>query len=319
MDTRYPTFDPSDVVVLGGDLLNQICRDLERLSRLSFSRDFQVSDNKSGMTVSVNLPPGARTLKITTSTSLAGGVYNVQVGQGSPYIDPAVDSAIPQTNETFSANNTAYLENTPEVNHANSHWLPNGAFILAYPSGSTSTDHKPIYRIYLNGPTVDFQIIDYDADAQYTLKTLSGASTASSGSAFTAPAGMAEAGSVDALGCNLDESALPGNRLEKNKWGQGNVVGATAAGLRIVYFHGGCGRTTNLITLSRGTYGSPDATTWQRDVDGKGVIWEAFWFGFDAGSGNIFMMTRKPTYDARGMLWKVSAETQANLGTNPCP
>jgi hypothetical protein len=320
MVSRLPRYDDSQVVVMTGALINQIFREIERLSRLQFSSDFQVSQTIAGTNVSLTAPIRPNTLQIDSYAD-AGGLYLCKSYKGFPYIDPTVDSALPQNNESLVSTADCYLENTPEVDLVGSHYLPIGANIMAIPTGQTSTDNLPIFRIYIGGGVVSFLYNSINADALYNGKTLSGTSTQTSGTAFTAPAGMTAAAANDCLVCSLFESGLVGNRIQLGSYGEGLVVGATSAGLKIIYAQGGRGTTTSPTTLPHGSYGSPDGTTWNRDSGtgaGTPVIFDPFWMGYDATSGNFFMMTRVASYDARGMIYKVSGETQTTIGTTAC-
>jgi hypothetical protein len=314
----FARFNDTDVVALRGSVLNLLFDRLDMLTGMQFSRDFSVKKSSGGISISLNGPPLRRTLNISGSAA-AGGIYECKTITGQPAVDPGTDQAIPQTGETLVSAFDCYLENNSEIKIPGSHWLPIGSNIEAEYRGFSTIDYKPVYRVYTGNPPVAIKFTGNDADAQYTGSVLGLPSTAASGSAFTGPGGMTVPGSDNALICNVDESGLTGHRIATPSFGVGVVVGATSTGLQIVYTHGGVGRVDSPQTLPHGTYGSPDMTTWQRQVDGTPVKFDPFWIGFDSSSKNFFMMTRTPFYDARGLLFSVSVEVQTTIGTNPCP
>ncbi len=120
---------------------------------------------------------------------------------------------------------------------------------------------------------------------------------------------------------NLDEDtsttsdAAGTQRLLTPSYARGTLVGVvTSATTPVVFINGGVGQsTTGLITLPHGSYGSPNLATWSRKTDGKPVKFDPFWIGYDATSGTTFMMTRTAIYDARGILFSVSAEVQTTI------
>lgn len=320
MNTRYPRFDPGDRVILTGSLLNQMLTDIERLSRLNFSPDFKISETAAGTNISLVYGLEANTAKILDYAT-AGGVYKISVGEGTIAIDPTANTAIPQNYETFPATFNAYLENIPELNDSGSHFLPKNSYLLVIPTGGfTTTDNLPVYRVYMGGQIIPFEYFATNGSATYDGKSLSGTSTATGGGGFTAPAGMTVAGTVDCLVCQLDESGLTGNRVMVStpSFGTGVIVGYTSGGIKIVYAHGGYGETANTKVLAHGTYGAANATAWSFVTDACPVQFDPFWLGYDSGSGNFFMMTRTPTFNARGFLFSVTGEVQTTIATSPC-
>lgn len=317
---RYPRFNDTDIVSLRGSVLNQLFSDVEASSSLAFGTDFVVSQTTGGATVNLarRIIPDC-TLNIV-DYSVASGLYQCKQAIGEPLqVDPATSQDIPQTGESFPTSFDCYLENDPELGLSNSHWLPKGSNIEAvYRGQSKDAVPKPVYRVYVDGPPVIFQYVSVNAAAIYNGKVLSGTSSQATGSAFTAPAGMAATGSSNSLICSLFESGLTGNRVALSSWGFGVVVGSTSAGLLIVYAQGGTGATASPKTLPSGTYGLPDTTTYNRDSDGVGCVWTPFKIGYDGTSNTWWFHTRTATYDARGMLYSVTAEAETSQATTNC-
>lgn len=150
---------------------------------------------------------------------------------------------------------------------------------------------------------------------------LTGGPTDSATGALNMPDGMTLGASDKILICNVDEDAGTGvaastHRLSIGTYVEGSYFGQTTESTPcpIFWTHGGVGEpSTGLITLPHGSYGSPNATTWSRNTDGKPVKFDPSWTGYDSTSGNLFTMIRTPIYDARGMLISVSAEVQTNI------
>lgn len=273
-------------------------------------------------------PGSSVTVKITGIRQVSGppiaggGRYNCRVLTGrAAGVDPDTDLDLPDTGETVPGSDNAIFENECETAFPNSHWIVIPSFIEARFVGYDNENPAlPIYRAYIPSPDVPFVITAADGDAQYQVKTLTGASNETIGMAFVAPAGMTVAATWNAIACNLDEQSLSHNRLKVGSYGLGQVVGATPEGKGIIFFHGGVGRINSPKTLLIGTYAAPDTTAWNRDTDGTPVkvnqvvsVW-----GFDAASSKIWFNWRTLLTDARGMEFSWSAESQTTIDTSAC-
>lgn len=147
--------------------------------------------------------------------------------------------------------------------------------------------------------------------------------TDSAAADLTMPDGMTA--SVSCLIINEEEdSALGmvsgGHLLQVNTYVVGMYGGMSkeTPPRPIVLVRGGTGAIASTLVLPHGYYGSPDATTWNRYANACPVKYDAFWWGTDSGSNTVFMMTRTPTFDARGNLLSVSAEVQTTISGNAC-
>lgn len=194
--------------------------------------------------------------------------------------------------------------------------LSTGIYVIMRFAGYKSAG-VPAYLFVCPRTGVPVKITSAGTSGQYAGKILTGNSTASTGSGFTAPAGMTLG--PDAIICNLDESGLTGNRLKPNTFGLGEIVGLSSDGTQIVYIHGGVGATASPKNLPFGS-SSPDATTWKRDDDAVPLTIQLSTGSWWDTSGLRWMYNyRTFTFDARGMVVEVSAETDAVIiGTTPC-
>jgi hypothetical protein len=251
--------------------------------------------------------------------------------------DCSVDLDLPDTGESETIT-TAIFENTCESAFPYSHWLytdltsppPPLPFIEARFAGyDNSNPAVPIYRGTCPSPNVPFQI-PYSGTlgigGAYEALILAGPSTATA-AAHDMPGGMTPPAAYNAIAINLDEDGLTGWRLKVPSYAIGQIVGATPTGKAIIYFHGGVGTPTgsggaSVISLPIGTFGSPDATTYNRDTDAAPVQFNfmtAMGLALDEDDNVVLYYNyRTALADARGMIYSVTAEQQVSGNVTLC-
>lgn len=221
-------------------------------------------------------------------------------------------------NETTFEPNVYTVTNLAEAQAGSHNLLVGKPYRIVKVDGWNDDSGQSRWVMDIEIPGVPVKITGNDTgDAQYNGRILGGTTTAAPGSAFTSPAGMTVPGSDDALICNLDESGLTGHRLKTNTFLIGEVVGQTTETppRSIVFVHGGVGATASPVTLS-GSGTTADTSTWGRDSDAVGLVTtdvsRVLW---DSTGDVLYAFTRTKTFDARGMLISVSAETRVTVDT----
>jgi hypothetical protein len=264
----------------------------------------------------------------------AGGRYSCVVYTGAVSGQNAsTDLDLPDSGESITITE-AIFENTCESSYPHSHALypdltspppPLPFYEARFAGYDNSNPPVPIFRGTVPLPFVPFQIVYYHNDGTYDAIILGGPSTVNG--AFTAPGGMTPAGSINAIACNLDESGLTGNRVKVPSYAEGQIVGAQASGILIIYFHGGVGTIdgnagNSPVDLPVGPYGLPDQTTWNRD-DNAAPVLVNFMTGWGVALDEddnvvIWYNSRQAKYDARGILYSVTQETQVSGNVTLC-
>ncbi len=163
-------------------------------------------------------------------------------------------------------------------------------------------------------------------NGEYNGRVLSGLSNASASLNLAMPAGMAIAGSDNALVLNVEEDGQTGHRLQSGSYATGAVVGTTSESTprTIVAIRGGAGATASPTTIGGTSLGSEsaDTATWSRAANAtplnvyliSRVVYNA------AGAKTLYSFVRQLSFDARGLLLSVSAETRISVDvTESCP
>jgi hypothetical protein len=156
---------------------------------------------------------------------------------------------------------------------------------------------------------------------KYTGRILSGSSSAPAGTMLAMPEGLSVPPSDNALICNEEEDGQAGHRLSIPCYATGEITG-THDGLQVVMIRGALGSTAVPTTLGDGTGGglSPDSGAWSRASDATPAdVWVQTRTVWDSGSGTLFAFVRRLSFDARGVLYRVSAENQVTVDVaQPC-
>jgi hypothetical protein len=160
---------------------------------------------------------------------------------------------------------------------------------------------------------------------EYNGRILTGTSSASPSSALSMPAGLSIPGSDDALVLNLEEDGASGHRLASGTYAVGVVRGTTSESppRKIVFVEGGVGRTDSPTTLGGASEGSEsaDSSTWARGGGTPLVLYVVSRTVYnEAGDKTLYSFVRPLTFDARGVLVSVGAETRVTVDvTEACP
>lgn len=245
------------------------------------------------------------------------------------YIDravPAPDSSctklLTTTVDTLAGiRGTITATNLAEVAD-NTHLLPSGTLVQVFALYARGGRGAKVY--VFNRPPVQTVIVQITSAApagEYNGKILSGGAAASSGTAFTMPAGMSAPASEDALVLNLEESALSGHRLANGSYALGVVRGSTGdtPPRSIVVIRGGVGRTDSPTTLGSASAGSEtaDGATWSKASDATPVnVYVVSRVVYNpSGDQALYSFVRMMSFDARGLLVSVGAETRVTVDT----
>lgn len=231
-----------------------------------------------------------------------------------------LDRAAPQAGSSSGAVLSAQADNLPGVKQCltatNLAELSTGSHLLA---AGTVVQVAALYtrsgaKLYVfNQPPPGgavVQITGASGGGKYTGSILTGASSAASSGTLAMPEGM-RAG-PGALILNQEEDGQTGHRLKVPCYAVGQIVGVSK-GLTVVMIRGALGATGGPTSLA-GSGLSPDSTTWSRSSDGTPVLItlqaRTFW---DSTGGVLYAYQRNLTFDARGLLVSVSAETQVTV------
>jgi hypothetical protein len=161
---------------------------------------------------------------------------------------------------------------------------------------------------------------------EYSGRILSGISSATASSPLVMPAGMTLPATDNALVLNSEEDSLTGFRLAIGSYATGIVVGKTTDSppRQIVMVRGALGATASPTTVGSATEGSETADTasWSRATSAtpvnlycvSRVVYNA------SGDQTLYQFMRELSFDARGLLLAVSAETRVTVDvTESCP
>jgi hypothetical protein len=190
---------------------------------------------------------------------------------------------------------------------------------------------SPGAKVYVfNQPPAQTVVVQISAAAagagEYSGKVIGGAAMASGATDLSMPAGMVIPASDNALILNVEEDGEPGHRLKNGSYALGVVRGMTADSppRAIVVVSGGIGRTDSPTTLGRTSDASESAesTTWAKATDGSPVnLYVVSRVVYNpAGDQALYSFLRMMSFDARGVLVSVGAETRVTVdATEACP
>lgn len=209
----------------------------------------------------------------------------------------------PGTAECLTATNLAELA-------SGSHLLPAGTVVQVfalYTRGGT--------KLYLfNQPPPDGAAVQITGTAagggKYLGTILGGSSDAVTTGTLAMPEGMTGGGA--ALILNEEEDGQSGHRLQIPCYAVGRIVGSND-GTQIVMIRGALGSTTGGTALA-GSGVSADGTTWSRATNGTPVNvvvqTRTYW---DSTGGVLYGFARTFSFDARGVLAAISAESPVTI------
>jgi hypothetical protein len=221
---------------------------------------------------------------------------------------------LPGLDQCITATNLAELA-------AGTHLLSPGTVVQVF-----ALYTRPGVKLYVfNTPPPDGAVVQITGPAagggKYTGRILTGSSNAVAGGTLNMPEGLTIPDADNALICNVEEDGETGHRLQTPGWAVGQIAGSSG-GLAVVMIRGALGSTQSPMTLGDGSAGGLDAdnSSWNKASDGTPLdLWmesRTFW---DTDSGTLFGYARKLSFDARGVLYAVSGETQYTIDVaQPC-
>ncbi|HZL36327.1 MAG TPA: hypothetical protein VFC78_13495 [Tepidisphaeraceae bacterium] len=250
--------------------------------------------------------------------------YYVQRGvpvrsMGAGDVLSAQAEAIPGVAQCVTATNLAELADQ-------THLLIAGSLVQVF---ALHTRGSPGAKVYVfNQPPVDDAVVKITGPAggagEYLGQILGGKSNASASTNLAMPAGLSA--TLNALILNTEEDGLTGHRLASGSYAVGVVRGTTTDSppRTIVVVRGGLGSQASPLTVcsTSNTSESPDTSTWSRDTDGLPInLYVVSRTVYNpAGDQTLYQFIRKLSFDARGILYAVSAETRDVVDvTEPCP
>lgn len=175
-------------------------------------------------------------------------------------------------------------------------------------------------KLYVfNQPPADGVVVQISGGAsgggKYTGQVLAGDSSAVSAGNLAMPEGMNTSSGPAALILNEDETGLNGHRIAMGSYAVGQVAG-NSNGTAIVIIRGGQGATASPTTLGDGSGGSSsaDSASWSKASDGTPLnVWVQTRTVWDSSSGTLYGYLRNLSFDARGVLYAVSGESQITI------
>ena len=233
----------------------------------------------------------------------------------------AIVDSLPGVAQTLTATNLAELP-------LGSHLLPVGTIVDVFVLYTRSSPGEKVYVFDLKPETaVIVQISSAAGGAgEYSGKILAGIAAASAATDLAMPMGMTVPPADNALILNLEESALAGHRLKNGSYSVGVIRGATAdvPPRPIVLIRGALGRTDSptMLGSTSDTGESAETTTWSRDTDATPVdVYLVSRVVYNpTGDQTLYSFMRKCSFDARGELVSVGAETRVTVDvTEACP
>jgi len=231
-----------------------------------------------------------------------------------------IDRAVPTTNvpplsaradtlpgiaQCLTATNLAEL---PQ----NSHLLPSGTVVHAF--GLPVRSGGKIY--FFNHRPAASAVVQITATAsgggKYTGHLLSTPSSATSSGTLAMPEGLTSG--TSALILNEEEDGQSGHRLAIPCYATGELAGIVA-GQAIVFIRGAPGAISSPSSIF-GSGVSADSGTWSKSTNATPVnitiqtrtVW-------DTSSGTLYAYQRTLSFDARGLLYSISAESQITVDT----
>jgi hypothetical protein len=228
----------------------------------------------------------------------------IATSSGSTALATQADS-LPGLSQCLTATNLAELA-------AGTHRLAKGAIVQVFALYTRAG--KKLY--VFNQPPPDGAVVLISGAAagggKYSGQVLAGDSTAVAAGDLAMPEGLNSSSGPSALILNEEETGLGGHRIAPGSYAVGQIAG-NANGTAIVVIRGGLGATASPTALSGSGLGA-DSTSWSKSSDPTPLdVWvqtRTFW---DSGSGTMFGYLRKFSFDARGVLYAVSGETQITI------
>jgi hypothetical protein len=240
-----------------------------------------------------------------------------QFGSKTTDVLSAKSEQIPGITQCITATNLAELAE-------DTHLLAKGTVVQVFSLLSRGTRGQTVYLFnQAVEQTVVVRIMGNSSGAgEYDGQILSGNSNATAGSGLTMPAGMTVPGASDALVLNGEENGVSGHRLASGAYAIGVVSGMTSetSPRQIVVIRGALGRTDSPTNLPGGGI-TANSSTWSRDGAAvpltMTVVTSVAW---DSTTAALLANSRTLTFDARGILVQVSAETQSTVDSATiCP
>lgn len=228
----------------------------------------------------------------------------VATSSGSTALATQTDS-LPGLQQCLTATNLAELA-------AGTHRLVKGTVVQVFALYTRAGK-----RLYVfNQPPPDGAIVQIGGAAggggKYTGQILVGDSTAVSAGNLAMPEGLSASSGPSALILNEEENGLTGNRIAPGSYAVGQIAG-NSNGTAIVVIRGGSGATAGATGLD-GSGVTPDSSSWSKASDGTPLdVWVQTRTYWDSGSGTLFGYLRQFSFDARGLLYAVSGETQITV------
>ncbi len=234
---------------------------------------------------------------------------------------PAQKDTLPGVSQCLTAINLAELP-------FGTHLLPTGTIVQVFVLYDRAVPAGKWY-VFNQSPAeaVVVKVTDpASGSGQYNGRILSGASNESTFTNLGMPGGMTVPSSDNALVLNVEEDGQTGHRLQSGSYATGDVVGTTSESTprAIVAIRGGVGCTASPTTIGGTSLGSEsaDTATWSRTTNAtplniyliSRVVYNA------AGDKTLYSFVRQLSFDARGLLLSVSAETRITVDvTESCP
>jgi hypothetical protein len=228
----------------------------------------------------------------------------VATSSGSTALATQADS-LPGLKQCLTATNLAEVAN-------GTHRLPRGTVVQVF-----SLYTRAGKRLYVfNQPPPDGAVVQIGGAAggggKYTGQVLVGDSSAVSAGNVAMPEGLSTSSGPSALILNEEENGQTGHRIAPGSYAVGQIAG-NSNGTAIVMIRGGSGATAGATGLGGGG-ASPDSSSWSKASDGTPLnVWVQTRTYWDSGSGTLFGYLRQFSFDARGLLYAVSGETQITI------
>jgi hypothetical protein len=223
----------------------------------------------------------------------------------TPAVISTSTDSLPVSTLCITATNLAELS-------AGTHLLPVGTTVYVF----GVINHAGLRQYVFNQPPAGSCAVQITGAAsgggKYNGTILTGSSSAVASGTLSMPEGLG--GGAGCLILNEEEDGQTGHRLASSCYAVGQIVGSSN-GTLVVAIRGALGSTSGPTSIS-GSGTSSDSTTWSRSSNGTPVsvtlqtrtVW-------DSTGGVLYGYQRTLTFDARGLLTSVSAETQVTIDT----